>query len=420
MQVYDKLVFIEANTTGTGMLALRKAAGMGWEPLFLTNCPDRYDGLRETGCSVLVCNTNSIPDIEQMLGSEIDRSAICGFATTSEFYIETIASLSQRYHLPGNSPQSIKTCRNKHMTRLRLAEAGIRQPEFAVVRSVHELGQAIGRIGFPCVIKPADDSGSNHVKLCRSREEAEQQIRLILDVQVNMRGQSTSMTALVEQYIDAPEYSVEMLCWQETMRCIGITEKQVGGAPFFVEKRHIFPAPLCKESEMEIRSAVESALQAVGFRNGAAHVEVKLTEQGCSIIEINARLAGGMIPELIRYTTGIDVLEQHIRCSVMKPEPWTGETVGFSGIQFLTAKEAGVLREVLGRERIEQLPGMRQLTITAKSGSRVRQPHNAYDRLGYVIVTGRTYEEVRDTLDRASEILEVRLEDEAAAASINP
>jgi S-sulfo-L-cysteine synthase (3-phospho-L-serine-dependent) len=311
--VKNLLLFVESNTTGTGMLALKKAKSWGLLPVFLCNKPERYLGLEETGAQVLVCDTNSLEAVKQTIEANLNVDELCGIATTSEFYLETVAELTSAYGLPGNPADAMRTARNKSKTRLRLAEVGVRQPRFAIVKSEADVAAAIDGVGLPCVVKPADDSGSNDVKLCNTPEEVEAQAKKILAVHTNMRGQQTALTVLVEEYVDAPEYSVEMFTWQGETICVGITEKKLTGFPYFVEAGHIFPAPLSDEVAEEMRSTVRAALQAVGVQNGATHTEVKLTSEGAAIIEINARLAGGMIPELIRYSTGIDMLENQIK-----------------------------------------------------------------------------------------------------------
>jgi cysteine synthase len=49
------LIFIEANTSGTGMTALRTAAGLGLRPVLLTRDVARYPGLPEAGGAVVPC-----------------------------------------------------------------------------------------------------------------------------------------------------------------------------------------------------------------------------------------------------------------------------------------------------------------------------------------------------------------------------
>src|SRR5690242_19838528 len=109
----NRLMFVESNTTGTGMLALSKARTLGFSPLFLTNRPQRYRGLEQTGCPVLVCETNSIETLKKTIETHVEPNTICGVTTTSEFYLETVAQLAEAYTLAGNSPLAVATCRNK-------------------------------------------------------------------------------------------------------------------------------------------------------------------------------------------------------------------------------------------------------------------------------------------------------------------
>ncbi|MGZ4135142.1 MAG: ATP-grasp domain-containing protein [Tumebacillaceae bacterium] len=412
------LLFVESNTTGTGMLALKKAKSWGLLPVFLCNKPERYLGLEETGAQVLVCDTNSLEAVKQTIEANLNVDELCGIATTSEFYLETVAELTSAYGLPGNPADAMRTARNKSKTRQRLAEVGVRQPRFAIVKSEADVAAAIEGVGLPCVVKPADDSGSNDVKLCNTPEEVEAQAKKILAVHTNMRGQQTALTVLVEEYVDAPEYSVEMFTWQGETICVGITEKKLTGFPYFVEAGHIFPAPLSDEVAEEMRSTVRAALQAVGVQNGATHTEVKLTSEGAAIIEINARLAGGMIPELIRYSTGIDMLENQIKSAANRLEGVEVNHTGYAGIHFIIADEPGVLSEVQGVEEARSLEGVAQVTVTGKPGANVQPPRNAYDRLGYVIAHGATYEEADQRLKAAVAKIKVVLEPQQAHETV--
>lgn len=400
--MHNKLLFIESNTTGTGMLALRKTAELGLEPIMFLNQPDRYPELQDLGYPVHICDTNDVDKLEESIRQRFSPYEIAGITTTSEFYLEITAVLATRFGLPGNSPEAIKKARIKSLTRETLEKVGVHQPLFETVRQVSEVRKAVDKIGLPCVLKPADDSGSNDVRLCDSLSEAEKHARKVLGQTINVRGQKTAGTVLVEQYLEAPEYSVEMFSWQGKIFCIGVTQKEVSGKKCFVESRHLFPAPLSRSQKEQMIETVRKALEAVGIRNGATHTEVKWTSKGCAVIEINARLAGGMIPELIRLTTGVDMLEQQIRCAVDGPTILTDPVVeGTAGIQFLMAEKAGTLIQTEGVDTVRELPGIREVKLTKEPGTSVQVPHNAYHRLGYVMACGTTADETSSMLQKA-------------------
>jgi biotin carboxylase len=406
----DRLIFIESNTTGTGMLALKKARSWGLTPTLYTHNPDRYLDLADTGSDVYVCDTNDRSSLQQEIEKTVPRTEMRGITTTSEFYLETVATLSSTFDRPGNPLEAIRKARNKALTRQVLLKAGIKQPHFALVRHLSELSDAVDRL--PCVVKPADDSGSNDVKLCETVEQVKSHAANILAQRVNVRGQPTAGVVLIEEYIDAPEFSVEMIGWQGEMICLGITQKMITGFPYFVEYRHIFPAPLTDEQEEEIKETVRQALHAVGLRNGATHTEVKWTDQGCVIIEINARLAGGMIPELIHQSTGVDVLEQHLRCAMDGPVIHRLSPRCVAGIQFFLSEQEGTFIEANGVEEAKKIPGVTKLKITATPGKPVRPPQNAYDRLGYVIAQAENAEQTVKRLQSALDQVRFRIENQ--------
>lgn len=399
------LLFLEANTTGSGMLALQKARQMGFRPVFLTNNPGHYLGLEESPAEVIRCNTNNLASVQAAIQNQVGLAHLRGITTTSDFYVEMVAALSSVFNLPGNPLESLHVCRNKALTRARLAAARIRQPLFLTVRAEKEAKIAVKKLGLPCVVKPADDSGSNNVKLCYDEEEVVSLVAHILSLEENMRGQPIVRTVLLEQFIDAPEYSVEMFSHKGNAICIGITEKKLTGLPFFVEARHIFPAPLASQIQEEIILTVQKALEAVGFQNGPTHTEVKLTREGCSIIEINARLAGGMIPELIQYAAGIDMLEAQICMASQQKIVLDRKYHQSAGIQFVVAEKEGVFCGIEGVSEVEQLSSVKRVAITYKRGQRMRCPQNAYDRLGYVIVAANTYGETEQALAQAVHML---------------
>lgn len=398
----NKLLFIEANTTGTGMLALQKAAYLGMSPLFFTHNPRRYAGLNETGCQIVLCDTNNIEALQAAIEEQTSPAERAGIMTTSEFYIETVATLAGRYNLPGNPVHAIKNARNKALTRQILKREGICQPRFAIVRDVAEITKAVEQIGLPLVLKPADDSSSNNVLLCLTQEQAEQQAEQILANRVNIRGQQTAGIVMAEEYLDAAEFSVEMFTWQGETTCIGITQKSLTGFPYFVESRHLFPCSLPEEQAENIRTTVRRALSALGISHGATHTEVKWTPAGSAIIEVNARLAGGMIPELIHLVTGIDMLEQHIRCAIGESVALEIKPRGVAGIQFFLAHTRGGLQSIDGLEDARRVADVVQVKTTVQPGTLVQPPQNAYHRLGYVIVHSENNEMAIQHLQEAA------------------
>ncbi|MFH8888580.1 pyridoxal-phosphate dependent enzyme [Streptomyces sp. NPDC017949] len=409
------MLFVEANTSGTGVQALKAAAALSLTPVLLTSAPERYAGASETGCEIVVCDTNRVSALRTAIQERFRREEIAGITTTSDFYVPGVAGLADWLSLPGNPEDATSRCRNKAELRRSLEAAGVPQPRFAVVTDVAQVGAGVAAVGLPCVVKPADDSGSNDVLLCSTTAEATEHAARVLAVEHNVRGLPTARTVLIEEYLDAPEYSVEMFGDGDGQTCVGITAKYLTGTPYFVETRHVFPAPLPEADRAVLEATVAQALKATGMRFGPTHTEVKLTPGGPAVIEINPRLAGGMIPELIRLATGSDLLEQQVRAAAALPVDLTARHDGHAGIQFLLADRPGTLAGIDGTDAVTAAEGIERVTVTAAAGAEVRPPRNAYDRLGHIIARGDGAADVTAALDSALRGIGVRLRADASA-----
>jgi cysteine synthase A len=170
----------------------------------------------------------------------------------------------------------------------------------------------------------------------------------------------------------------------------------------------MFPAPLPAITAGELIETACTALKPVGWTFGPAHTELKLAPDGPRVVEVNPRLAGGMIPELVRLSTGVDLIEQQLLAALGRPLDLAPRTTGHAGIRFLVADRGGVLRGVDGLD----VAGTDQIALTVTEGTVVRKAESGYDRLGHVIVTGGSAKDVTRRLDAAIDRVRLRVDDQ--------
>ncbi|KMS76227.1 pyridoxal-5'-phosphate-dependent protein [Streptomyces viridochromogenes] len=404
-----RLVFVESNTTGTGMLAFARARDLGLAPVLLTNRPGRYPGIGEADCEIIRCDTNSADGPAAALRAHFAPDEVAGATTTSEFYLEAAASLAESLGLPGNPPAAVGACRRKSATRRLLADAGLPQPVSTSVTRAADVPEAVAAAGLPCVVKPASDSASTGVLLCTSVEQAQEHAAKLLAITHNVREQAVPPEVLVEELVQGPEFSVETIFADGALHLVGITRKSVSPPPSFVELRHAFPAPLEEAEYREIEQVVRAAIKAIGLRHGACHTELRLTAAGPTIIEINARLAGGMIPELIRLAGGPDLLTQQLRAAAGMAVELPRGALTPTGVAFITSSAEGRLASLDGVESARLSAGVAEVRIARRPGDPVRPATDAYDRIGYVIASGDSVAQLDQSLDSALGRITVRL-----------
>ncbi|MEA2563408.1 MAG: hypothetical protein QOH06_4912 [Acidobacteriota bacterium] len=386
-------LFVESNTTGTGALAVTRLLESGARVTFLARQPGKYPFLTAPapGLSVVVLDTNDIDAVAASVVGVRQQRGLDAILTFSEFYVATVAEVAQRYGYRYLSPAAARTCRNKFETRKALQAAGLAIPEFRLAASEEEACRAAREVVYPCVVKPPADSSSKGVRLVRDGEELLDHFRQLHSWRINDRGQRLSGEVLIESLLTGPEVSVETVTLSPgDVRVIGITAKHLSPPPLFVEVGHDFPAaPAAGEGDAAaIRGMVFAALAAVGFDFGPAHTEIRLTAAGPVVVEINPRLAGGMIPELVRHALGIDLLTAFLNQLDGQPVDLAPLRAEWASIRFLIAGRSGCLAGVSGVDEARRVPGVREVSIGKRPGAAVRPAEEAADRIGFVIASG--------------------------------
>ncbi len=401
----ERFAFIESNTTGTGILAVHQLLARGDEVVFFTRTPNKYPLLSVAGpgLQVVPVDTNDVDGMTARVSHLQGERPLAALLTFSEFYVPIVARVAERTAMRYLSPRPAEFCRDKFATRRCLAAAGLATPRFRLVSNEAEALAAGEEFGYPCIVKPPADSSSKGVLLVADAGELATHFSELHAWQVNDRGQRLLGHVLVESVLSGPEVSVETFTFgRGQTEVVGITAKHLSPLPHFVEVGHDFPAVLEATLAGRVESETLAALEAVGFDFGPAHTEVRLTPAGPAIVEINARLAGGMIPELVRQALGVDLLAAFLDLLCGRPVDLTPRREEWSSIRFLLADRSGFLVGVDGLADARRIMGVRDIAVMKALGAPVQPAREAADRLGHVVASGPERSQVLEAIDRAA------------------
>jgi len=407
--------FIESNTTGTGHLALERLLDGGHRVCFFARRPELYPFLaaERPGLGVETVETNDAETLAAALARSAAEERFDVVLTFSEYYVAIVAEMARRLGLRYLDPRAAAICRNKAETRRVLSAAGCPVPRFDLALSLGEARSIARRVSYPSVVKPVGESSSQGVLRVESPEELEAQFLELHATRENARGQALTGEVLIEGLLEGPEYSVESLTLgRGQTRIVGIVDKHLSRPPLFVELGHDLPSAMGAERAEALVAATRAALDAVGYDFGPAHTELRMTAEGPVVVEINPRLAGGMIPELVRYATGIDLLAVWLDQLVGKDLELTPTRSDWASIRFFTAPRRGLLRAVVGLEEARALPTVREAALVKPLGAWVEPADRATQRLGQVITAGDDRRQVIAEADRARELVRFEIEDE--------
>lgn len=244
----------------------------------------------------------SIVEKEQILEKcrEIGIDGVCSIA--SDLAAVTVNYVAMEMGLTGNTLACTEKSTNKHLMRQCFATNGDPSPKSILVDSVDDLVDI--ELCYPVIVKPLDRSGSRGITKLYNSDGLSEAIE-------NAKSVGFIKKALVEEFAEGQEYSVECISYQGKHHFLALTQKYTTGSPRFIETGHIEPVALSVEKTDEIKAVTYHALTGLEIENSASHTEIKIDAEGnIKIIEVGGRMGGDCIgSDLVYLSTGVDFVK---------------------------------------------------------------------------------------------------------------
>lgn len=348
-----------------------------------------------------------LKDKDALLAAARTIENLCGVFTAGTDFSASVAWIAEKLGLPGIPYETAVRASNKAVMRRCLEEAGVPVPAFRVVQHTDALETVIAGFEsrlrekhrvFPLVVKPVDNMGARGCRAVHSLPE------LVLAVGEALRY-SRSKEAIIEEYIEGPEFSLDALVIDGTVVIRGIADRYIKFYPYFVEMGHTMPSLYPQDVLDDVVSVFKRGIQALGITQGAAKGDIKFSKAGASIGEIAARLSGGyMSGWTYPGASGINVTAEalDIACGLRPELPQ--ETY-----HNVSAERAfiSIPGTVLSAENIARMYD--HLFMRIQPGDEVVFPSNNVEKCGNVIVTRATREEAESLAEEAARNIIIRL-----------
>lgn len=353
--------------------------------------------------STVVDNTRPEPLIAAARRVAAEHEVV-GVFCYDEGLVAPAAHVAQALGLPGNPPEAVAACRDKHATRTALARAGVPQPASVGVRSPAQARAAAEELGFPVVLKPRGLAGSMGVSRADGPSDVDGAYQTA--AAASYPGVPVfDVPVLVEEFVTGPEISVDAVFFEGECVPLVVARKQVGLAPFFEEFGHVVDGGDPLLSDPALIDALRAGHDALGFHTGVSHTEFFLTADGPRLVEINARLGGDMIPYLGRLATGVDIAMAAADVAAGRRPDTEARHRKAAAVAFLYPEQDIVVESVDVPEG--DLPaGVHSVVALVDPGAELRLPPRGYiSRYARIITAADTVDEARAALQLASALV---------------
>jgi biotin carboxylase len=313
--------------------------------------------------------------------------APAGVLAGFEYVVPEAAELAAALGLPALSLDTAIAVRQKDAMRTRCREHGITVPGSVLV---NQGTWPEPPFPLPVVVKPVDCGGSLMVSLARDLREyaaARAEIENADEVKFHSRPRQT---ALVEQFVDGPEFSVEGWADPAGIHLASITTKFVSEPPVFYEMAHISTSPAASPWDELLTGFTRRVVEAFGVTVGAFHVEARIAADGQPVlIELGARLAGDLIPELILAGPGVNLYQAAIDAACGTAHPGRPSGTDSAGLAFVTGQQPGPFAGSLsGLSPYQAAAEFRQLIWEMAAGTAVNPDDIFSNRVAQIFFTG--------------------------------
>ncbi|NUS08345.1 MAG: ATP-grasp domain-containing protein [Nonomuraea sp.] len=204
--------------------------------------------------------------------------------------------LSELLGLPGNGTALSAARRDKYEMIEALRRAGVRCADQYKSGSADDLVAWAERHGdYPVVVKPLSSAATDGVAICSDAREVREAAEAVLGT-VNIFGERND-EMLIQSFLQGEEYMVDFVSYDGDRYacCVWQYHKRLIGTHRIYDRDSILlpdagPAPA-------IIAYLYEVLDALGIQYGPTHAEVIVTPEGPVLVEIGARLSGGVVPD---------------------------------------------------------------------------------------------------------------------------
>ena len=308
----------------------------------------------------------------------------------------TAAYVAEKMGLPGNPYESVKILARKDLFRDFLAKHNFNVPRSRAFYKEAEAKVWLDQIGVPAFVKPVDSSGSKGVTHLQSAESFHDAFEHALRF-------SRERKVVVEEEIVRQGYQVAgdgfILDGELVFRCWADEhfDKLCNG---LVPIGQTFPTSHSDELLSEAHKESQRLLSLLGMKTGALNFDFVFSEDGkFYFLELGPRNGGCLIPEVIRYATGVDLIKYTVDAALGLPCHGLGmiSTTGFWSSYMVHSINDGALKDLWLSDRARKY--IVEQDVQVQPGEKVNSFSGSHDTLGTMILKYPSQDEMLDMID---------------------
>ena len=244
------------------------------------------------------------------LAKELKIDGILAYA--SDVSVSTAAYVSEQLGLPSNSLTTTKILSRKDLFKNFLRENQFFVPQsgsFTDYESAYEFAKKLNK---KMLVKPVDASGCKGITIIDHIDDFEKAYQEAYEY-------SISKIIIVEEFIEKKgyQYTGDGLIVDGKLIYMGMSKEHFDKSGNMVPVGESFPAYLSPDIHNAVCDECQRIFDLLDFKFGTVNLEFFVTQDDkIMILEIGPRSGGNLMPDAIKLSSGVDMIEYCIKMAV--------------------------------------------------------------------------------------------------------
>lgn len=262
------------------------------------------------------------------------------------------------------------------------------------------------RFAYPIIVKPTDSAGSKGVTRVDHPTELPQAITHAIT-------NSLTNTFIIEDFIEKKGFSSDSDCFslngELVFTSFSSQRFDENAAGVYTPAAYSWPSSMNMQEEQYLRNELQRLLSLLNMQTSVYNVETRIgTDNKPYIMEVSPRGGGNRLSEMIRFATGVDLIQAALQAAVgetisLQQQPYNGHWAelilhadqegSFSGLEIDPTVQKNVV----------------QTDLWVQPGDHVRPFNGANDAIGTLVLNFNTEQELEHHLQNFRTWLKVKV-----------
>lgn len=326
----------------------------------------------------------------------------------AETGVELANELARLLSLPRNEDVQLRVRRNKYLMNELIKQNGLdaveqikTNQEYQAVKWARDLKR------WPIVVKPLHSAASDGVTFCNDEGEVKEAFNRIFNHQ-NSLG-IVNDEVLVQRFLKGPHFVVNAMTHDGRHYITDIWRHDFykgDGTSVIYDKLELIS--FNEKDHGETCKYVDSILTILGVKYGPTHTEIRLTEDGPRLVEVNCRTMGLSVKEEVinkaltyshsSLTVDCYVNPENLIDKINQNEVYKVNREVF--IVFIQAEKEGVIQQVPGIDFLKKLPSFADVQLSKNEGDFLEKTKNVETHPGFIVLTSESRKQIEEDYDK--------------------